>query len=848
MKRFFTFFLLSNLVALIYAQGTTCSDPITISTIGEQSFDSTDYGKVIYYSFTATMDGVIEITDSSGYNAVAIYTDCSSYSSYSSYYGDLFFECSSGTTYYIKWTNYSYSDFSWYLTQRSLQAGDNCANPIIIEPTDSDFEQKYTMEGIKKYYSFTLESEKVVGISDSSSSNSFYLYKGCDSYYSYSYYGDAEFTLDSGTYIIAWTNRYMSAYDWKIEINDSKGGDTYLDAIEIEAPSNNLFYKDIYSSKIYYSFTPKEDGVYECVVDSSYTDAYCSVYEFSLNNDVLVSSSNGNVSFYGTAGNNYFIYWSNSGYTDFTWTLEKVDEEGNSCATAIDVSSEETVDFGSPDIYDSRYFYFKSDSLVNLTISTDNYYGAYLSVYDGCSSTTIRSGYNEITFPALAGEEYIFKWVNYTESDFNWSIARDTVSKGAAITNSFPVELNGATADTLNADNSNGDQWFYFVADSAMDVTISTCDLTTEDTYLHVYLHDLVEHYDYSDDYCSYQSNLTVSLEEGDTLYIRWEDAYSQNSFDWSISISEYDMEELPCYTSTEVTADTNTADLSLGDQYFTYTAPKDGEYTISSCNITDVTTYLTLYLDGCDDSPDLYSYYDCGWQSTLTVTLAAGEQVLIGWLDYFSSTAHKWTIAYSELDPEGDEDMDGILNGVDDLPMDYTETTDTDGDGIGNRTDNDDDGDGVSDAEDVFPLDGTESIDTDNDGIGNNADTDDDNDGLSDDEESAIGTDPLVADTDNDGIIDSEDETPLGTSNVNNESVNTITVFPNPANDKINVSLNNTIGKTVSIYNSVGSLIYTNNVNQSNFTLELEGYESGYYILMINTTEGNVYKNFIIR
>ena len=53
----------------------------------------------------------------------------------------------------------------------------------------------------------------------------------------------------------------------------------------------------------------------------------------------------------------------------------------------------------------------------------------------------------------------------------------------------------------------------------------------------------------------------------------------------------------------------------------------------------------------------------------------------------------------------------------------------------IGNNADTDDDGDGVIDSEDAFPLDNTETTDTDSDGIGNNADTDDDGDGVIDSE-----------------------------------------------------------------------------------------------------------------
>ncbi|MFL2962851.1 MAG: transporter substrate-binding domain-containing protein [Candidatus Thalassarchaeaceae archaeon] len=79
------------------------------------------------------------------------------------------------------------------------------------------------------------------------------------------------------------------------------------------------------------------------------------------------------------------------------------------------------------------------------------------------------------------------------------------------------------------------------------------------------------------------------------------------------------------------------------------------------------------------------------------------------------------------------DSDEDGIMDYLDQFPADSTEWNDTDGDGVGDNSDDDDDGDGVGDSEDAFPYDPSETTDTDGDEIGNNADTDDDNDGLAD-------------------------------------------------------------------------------------------------------------------
>ena len=139
----------------------------------------------------------------------------------------------------------------------------------------------------------------------------------------------------------------------------------------------------------------------------------------------------------------------------------------------------------------------------------------------------------------------------------------------------------------------------------------------------------------------------------------------------------------------------------------------------------------------------------------------------------------------YSDIDFDGigdrddlDIDGDGILNEDDQYPRD------TDNDGLPNNEDLDDDNDSVPDEDDAFPLDPNESLDsdgdgigdngdafvldpgewldTDQDGIGNNADPDDDNDGYLDEDDAF----PLLADewldSDGDGVGDNSDQFPL--------------------------------------------------------------------------------------
>ncbi|MDC3056788.1 S8 family serine peptidase [bacterium] len=144
------------------------------------------------------------------------------------------------------------------------------------------------------------------------------------------------------------------------------------------------------------------------------------------------------------------------------------------------------------------------------------------------------------------------------------------------------------------------------------------------------------------------------------------------------------------------------------------------------------------------------------------------------------------------------DDDNDGVLDDSDHFPLDDTESSDWDGDGLGDNSDYDDDNDGwidiiesqcgtdpmnntsipldfdqdsicdvidpdddndgYPDTLDSFPFNSTEWVDTDSDGIGNNMDLDDDNDGFNDTEDAFPLDLAEWDDLDGDGIGSNED------------------------------------------------------------------------------------------
>jgi hypothetical protein len=105
------------------------------------------------------------------------------------------------------------------------------------------------------------------------------------------------------------------------------------------------------------------------------------------------------------------------------------------------------------------------------------------------------------------------------------------------------------------------------------------------------------------------------------------------------------------------------------------------------------------------------------------------------------------------------DTDGDGVFDADDAFPADASESSDLDGDGVGDNSDDDIDGDGILNEDDAFPEDPDESSDIDGDGIGDNADTDADGDGVentSDCDDFDAETYPLASDSPDKDYIDS--------------------------------------------------------------------------------------------
>ena len=73
----------------------------------------------------------------------------------------------------------------------------------------------------------------------------------------------------------------------------------------------------------------------------------------------------------------------------------------------------------------------------------------------------------------------------------------------------------------------------------------------------------------------------------------------------------------------------------------------------------------------------------------------------------------------------------------------------------------------------------------------------------------------------------------------------NSITLYPNPARQEVNISSENIIN-SIEVYNSLGKKVYLTNVKATEKTLDINTLSKGVYIIEINTDKGYVRKKLI--
>jgi hypothetical protein len=73
--------------------------------------------------------------------------------------------------------------------------------------------------------------------------------------------------------------------------------------------------------------------------------------------------------------------------------------------------------------------------------------------------------------------------------------------------------------------------------------------------------------------------------------------------------------------------------------------------------------------------------------------------------------------------------------------------------------------------------------------------------------------------------------------------------VYPNPTSGIINIEIPSLTEKTtLSVYDLQGRMVYTQETNQVENTISLEGIQDGVYLIQIDNTAGSITKKIVLK
>ena len=80
-----------------------------------------------------------------------------------------------------------------------------------------------------------------------------------------------------------------------------------------------------------------------------------------------------------------------------------------------------------------------------------------------------------------------------------------------------------------------------------------------------------------------------------------------------------------------------------------------------------------------------------------------------------------------------------------------------------------------------------------------------------------------------------------------NFEQANGIAIFPNPAQDRLNIRSNGSENiKSIEIYNVLGQLLYSNKQPQNQWSIDVSNLQTGNYLIKMNTQNGTSTQHFV--
>lgn len=616
--------------------GATCDDAITLSENDVFIPSYYNYNTYVvnptYLTYTATEDGVLEITFSNSVSSMTAQIGCDATTteslSVNSVTGKYVakYEVKSNTTYIFQVFTYS-----------PLMASAALTHPIEGLSCDLPFEgntnNTLPKETGKYWYEYTPEKDgyMIVTSENSLSGGTISIWASCTAYQAEASI-DGYFALRSrvnanNKYLICIEKTESTETDeeFTITIEDKQAGDDSYTPITIDGEGTYPTPK--YNGTYYYSITVPEGDNRFLVVDAtnaniSNNNTSVGIYDQYNTYTPLASGSN-KVKAEVIGGYTYYIIWEcREGINtfDFTISYEQI-APGETCSNPlIAVKGANDLSAGDEKYYSytatqTGWLVIDTDITIDVTFLRDC--NEYSGIYYATKTANITKA------ELKEGESCIIKFANITD-ETTFFLNEEEYLEGESCEKAIEIEM-GDTAIPGNA----GSYWYRFTATQSCMVTIASDIIYEQATnysrYSAVYVKTNCE--EYGNNITSSNADGTIFegnfiADEGDVFYINVVTLSAQEGKKLSISTRDLQPGE-SCTTPIEITTGELTIPIVNRSNPIWYSIILEpGEFSITSSNYQ----YFSMYMyDNCDtDTYIASSQYDnatSGYSLKFTVT-----------------------------------------------------------------------------------------------------------------------------------------------------------------------------------------------------------------------------------
>jgi len=377
----------------------------------------------------------------------------------------------------------------------------------------------------------------------------------------------------------------------------------------------------------YYTYSVTESD--KKLVVSSTSDKLVTLYKNSCStSDYIIADLSSATATGLEVGDNLLIEWKIDSEGDFDWNISSEDlAAGETCGLAIEAQEASVGSNSIPNTDASVYWYtFTMPDAQNARVSFDFPYQVSVKAFEGvCANFTNDFNVSEFgyyTSSFQANQQYYFRFEMNGQDAFDWDIQVEVPELGQDCGNPDVAEIGLNTLPTTDLDP----YWYQFTTPADVDgkklqanvkngvemiLTKNGCGSSA-----------IVQERD--------SSVFALDLEPETNYFFRFNNIEG-GDFDWELLLTEPVSGDL-CADPIQIGEGQHKADFT--PQWFSFTAPEDGTYEISSTvETSDKDTILKLF-DTCGGSvrSENDDASSSTYQSEITLDLVANETILILW------------------------------------------------------------------------------------------------------------------------------------------------------------------------------------------------------------------------